>query len=558
MKKLFLISSLIIMSLILFPNNEENTIDSNVQKQKNNLQRKISSKENKVIAHIVKIEGLVFKKDKNDKTFLNKKSKIYEGDIIQTKSKSFVKLVMIDQTSLNVGPNSEIELSEFKMPTPQTRTNIITLLYGVVKSHFHMKNKVDGLYVKTPTVSMGVRGTEFITKYMNQQTEMYLISGKVDVIKNNNISNVAPKQYYSEKTNTINTIDENLHHYYENILEDTPKEEVQIDPTYINHLLKQPSMKKVSQQDADFKFNENFSPKSSNSIKKSNGPEVYIPKEESYRESIVKERVSQQDKNNSNNKKPENKKQDRKIASTSSVLISNSISDRKEKKETDDILSTSEVVDESIKEETSTRSSDSLVDDNIGSTREEIIDNRIDTILDDSSTIQTDESVIPDVTETQQSAGILVNPDGTSPDTSSNIVEKVVDTTTSVVDGLLGGGNNVQTLCSIDSFIYYGFEADFITIQELLPTLDQRNCVLKIKGEDPYNYNILLKGSIVDALSDSNNYILSIEGENTNYKLYSDKNNPELFKIIDVNSSTTNTIEYLPGMFYVEEHCPCQ
>lgn len=106
-----------------------------------------------------------------------------EGAVIQTAEKSFVKLIFIDKSQMNLGPNSQMVINAF----PKKEAGIITLVKGqirsqVTKDYMDMDDKSKSkLYIKTKTAAMGIRGTNFLVNYNpeNQNTSLITFEGKV-------------------------------------------------------------------------------------------------------------------------------------------------------------------------------------------------------------------------------------------------------------------------------------------------------------------------------------------------------------------------------------------
>jgi hypothetical protein len=106
-----------------------------------------------------------------------------EGATLQTADKSFVKLLFIDKSQMNLGPNSQMIINAF----PKKEAGIITLVKGqirsqVTKDYMEMDDKNKSkLYIKTKTAAMGIRGTDFQVNYNpeNQNTALITFEGKV-------------------------------------------------------------------------------------------------------------------------------------------------------------------------------------------------------------------------------------------------------------------------------------------------------------------------------------------------------------------------------------------
>ena len=91
-------------------------------------------------------------------------SKIYFGDSIFTEAASTAQILLMDQTTLTIGENSELVIDEF-VYDPQTKIGkiISSVKIGTVKiiTGEISKTNPDDLEIKTPTGSIGARGTEF-------------------------------------------------------------------------------------------------------------------------------------------------------------------------------------------------------------------------------------------------------------------------------------------------------------------------------------------------------------------------------------------------------------
>jgi hypothetical protein len=106
-----------------------------------------------------------------------------EGAVLQTSEKSFVKLIFIDKSQMNLGPNSQMIINAF----PKKEAGIITLVKGqirsqVTKDYMEMDDKSKSkLYIKTKTAAMGIRGTDFQVNFNpeNQNTSLITFEGKV-------------------------------------------------------------------------------------------------------------------------------------------------------------------------------------------------------------------------------------------------------------------------------------------------------------------------------------------------------------------------------------------
>lgn len=138
------------------------------------------------VAQAVLLKGEVRVKSNKDQHVLVLKQGewVGEGDIIQTAGKSFVKLLFIDKTQMNVGPESKMAISKF----PQKEAGIITLLQGKIRSEVTKdmlkkseENDKAKLFIRTKSAAMGIRGTDFQVVYNpeNLMTSLVTFEGQV-------------------------------------------------------------------------------------------------------------------------------------------------------------------------------------------------------------------------------------------------------------------------------------------------------------------------------------------------------------------------------------------
>lgn len=103
------------------------------------------------------------------------------GAVVKTSPKSFVKLVFIDKSQMNVGPSSEIKIEKFH----NKDAGVIDLVRGkirsqVTKDYLQIKGKDRSkLFIKTPNAVMGIRGTDFMISTNGKNTAAILFEGEV-------------------------------------------------------------------------------------------------------------------------------------------------------------------------------------------------------------------------------------------------------------------------------------------------------------------------------------------------------------------------------------------
>lgn len=113
-------------------------------------------------------------------TRLKLKDWVENGSVVKTAEKSFVKLKFIDESSMNIGPKSEMKVESF---TGKDST-IIDLVKGKVRSEvskntMQMGKDKSKLFIKTQNAVMGVRGTDFIISTNGTTTSTVLFHGEI-------------------------------------------------------------------------------------------------------------------------------------------------------------------------------------------------------------------------------------------------------------------------------------------------------------------------------------------------------------------------------------------
>lgn len=120
---------------------------------------------------------------------------VFKTQTIQTNNKSFVRLLMKDKSTFNIGPNSIVKLSTYELYEENHREVSIDLIKGALRSHFTKGNQKGYLKVQSKGVVFGVRGTEFITDNDGKHVKMILLEGSVEVTRPDKTSvMVKPKE----------------------------------------------------------------------------------------------------------------------------------------------------------------------------------------------------------------------------------------------------------------------------------------------------------------------------------------------------------------------------
>jgi len=92
---------------------------------------------------------------------------VEQGDILITGANGSFGITLIDNSRLSAGPNSRIELKQFRFnPTTQEGESLTEIRRGTlaIVSGQIAKRSPDAMKVQTPTTILGVRGTTFAVK----------------------------------------------------------------------------------------------------------------------------------------------------------------------------------------------------------------------------------------------------------------------------------------------------------------------------------------------------------------------------------------------------------
>lgn len=106
---------------------------------------------------------------------------IPSGVVVKTAEKSFVRLVFIDKSQMNIGPNSEMKIEQFGGGD----AGVIDLVKGKIRSqvskdYLQQKDKDKSkLFIKTPNAVMGIRGTDFLISTNGVNSSAVLFEGEV-------------------------------------------------------------------------------------------------------------------------------------------------------------------------------------------------------------------------------------------------------------------------------------------------------------------------------------------------------------------------------------------
>ena len=142
--------------------------------------------------------------ENQNKEKLTNGSKVYYGDTIAVKKESKAQVLLLDETILTIGENSEVVIDEFIYdPNSKSGKIVSNILSGTVKiiTGQISKNNPENLEIKTNTATLGARGTEFVVVAQSKNKSTVVLLGPGP----NNSLGMMPGNI--EVSDGINTID---------------------------------------------------------------------------------------------------------------------------------------------------------------------------------------------------------------------------------------------------------------------------------------------------------------------------------------------------------------
>lgn len=141
-----------------------------------------------VLGEVITLQGDVFKQSKGEESSkrIGLKFGIKKGDVITTGQKSYVKIRLIDNTSISIGPESHFSFRNYKFESITDRNAAFDLLKGKMRIKVNNKIERGSLEFNTQSLAMGVRGTEFlatqdISKDGKSTEQIALLSGALTI-----------------------------------------------------------------------------------------------------------------------------------------------------------------------------------------------------------------------------------------------------------------------------------------------------------------------------------------------------------------------------------------
>jgi hypothetical protein len=111
---------------------------------------------------------------------LRVQSPIYQQDVIRSEAASKLQLTFVDDTVVNLGEKSTLEITRFVYsPQQQSVTSLLTIPAGVLRVIVKKLLPQSAFEVTTPTAIAAVRGTDFMGEVSPDTTSFVVLEGAV-------------------------------------------------------------------------------------------------------------------------------------------------------------------------------------------------------------------------------------------------------------------------------------------------------------------------------------------------------------------------------------------
>ncbi len=125
--------------------------------------------------------------DHPQETILSVGHQIMIGDLITTGEKSLLKIKIVDDSLIVLGPNSKMVFEQLTFPNKEQKTAVYQFLQGQLQAHFTHDSKVpEAIKIRSKFLAMGIRGTFLLANARGVSSgerveEVALLQGKVQI-----------------------------------------------------------------------------------------------------------------------------------------------------------------------------------------------------------------------------------------------------------------------------------------------------------------------------------------------------------------------------------------
>jgi hypothetical protein len=111
---------------------------------------------------------------------LRVQSPVYQQDAIRTGAASKLQVTFVDDTVVNLGEKSTLEITRFVYsPQQQTQTSLLTIPAGVFRAIAKKLLPQSAFEVTTPTAIAAIRGTDFMGEVTPETSSFVVLEGSV-------------------------------------------------------------------------------------------------------------------------------------------------------------------------------------------------------------------------------------------------------------------------------------------------------------------------------------------------------------------------------------------
>lgn len=127
----------------------------------------LAARDRESVGSLRTMRGEVFLTRDGAERAITKPERVYEGDLLRTGAGGSAGLLLKDDTSIALGPNSRVALEQFRFAPTEGRLGLVVRCFrGTMAfiSGLIAKLSPASVRVETPVATVGVRGTSFLVK----------------------------------------------------------------------------------------------------------------------------------------------------------------------------------------------------------------------------------------------------------------------------------------------------------------------------------------------------------------------------------------------------------
>lgn len=127
-----------------------------------------------VVGNVANLSGtLMVKRASGEVKALAQSSLVEEGDLLSSQKDTYARIRFIDDSEVTLRPNTQFKIEGFSYDEakPEKDKSVFSLLKGGLRSITGAlgKRNHDSYKLKTPTATIGIRGTNFIAQYQEDK-----------------------------------------------------------------------------------------------------------------------------------------------------------------------------------------------------------------------------------------------------------------------------------------------------------------------------------------------------------------------------------------------------